>query len=336
MKLFGRDISQDVAVIAEIGVNHEGDPDAAMKLLAAAAGAGADAVKFQTYTPERFASSADPARLERVKRFGLGEVTFRRLAKEAGNLGVAFFSTAVSEDVVPLLAELGEAIKVASGDLDFEPVMRAAIGTGKKVIVSTGAGTTNEVDNAVAWCRDAAGANHLTDRLVLMHCVASYPAPIEQANLASIPFLKQRYGLTTGWSHHCMGPDAAHAAVALGADLVEVHFTDRREGRAFRDHALSFEPAELKALIASVRAIRSAIGKPGKFVQPCEEAMIVPIRKGVVAARDLPAGHKLEHGDLMFARPASEFKSGEIGSVVGRVLASSVKHGELIRRDAVR
>ena len=335
MKLFGRDLSREIAVIAEIGVNHEGDPEAALRLLSEAAGAGADAVKFQTYTPERFASSSDAARLERVRRFALGEASLRRLATEARNLGVAFFSTAVTEDVVPLLAELGEVIKIASGDLDFEPAMRAAIGSGRKVIVSTGAGTTEEVDRAVSWCRDAAAPTAIAERLVLMHCVASYPTPIEQANLASIPFIKERYGLVTGWSHHCMGSDAALAAAALGADVIEVHFTDRREGRTFRDHELSFEPAEFKALVSSVRAIRSSLGKPGKFVQPCEAPIVTAIRKGIVAARDLSSGHRIEREDLMFARPASEFASGEVGAVVGKTLKAAVKSGELIRRNIV-
>jgi len=335
MKLFGRNLATEVAVIAEIGVNHEGDPDAALELLRLAAKAGADAVKFQSYTAERFASASDPARLQRVRRFALNVDSHRRLAREAENLGVAFFSTAVSEDWIGLLAELGEAVKIASGDLDFEPVLRAAMGTGRKVILSTGAGTVEDIDRAVGWCRDEVGAALLPERLALLHCVSAYPAPIEQSNLLSIPFLRDRYGLPTGWSNHVLGPDAVIASVALGAKIVEMHFTDRRKGREFRDHALSFLPDEFAAAVASVRGVCAGLGQPGKWLQQCEADLQKIIRKGVVAASDLPAGTRLEEKHLMYARPATEFASAELPALVGRVLLQDVASGELIRRSAV-
>lgn len=335
MKLFGRDLSTEVAVIAEIGVNHEGDPDVALSLLREAARAGADAVKFQSYTPERFASASDPARLQRVRRFALDEATHCRLSDEAAALGVAFFSTAVTEDWVPLLAELGEAIKIASGDLDFAPVIRAAIRTGRKVIISTGAGDVEDVDRAVAWCREEVGAELLPERLAILHCVSAYPAPIEQANLASIPFLSQRYGLPIGWSNHVLGPDAVIAAVALGAQIVEMHFTDRREGREFRDHALSFEPAEFSAAIKSIRGVRQGLGQAGKTLQPCEADLRWIIRKGVVAACPLVAGTRLTADHLMYARPATEFPSAKLETLIGAVLLKDVAPGELIRRDGL-
>ncbi|MBM3521124.1 MAG: hypothetical protein FJX63_10250, partial [Alphaproteobacteria bacterium] len=145
MKLFGRDLDTDIAVIAEVGVNHEGNVDVASSLLRAAAEAGADAVKFQSYTPERFISPSDAERFARVTRFGLDEHAHRHLAAEAAELGIAFLSAAISEDWVPLLAELSPAIKIASGDLTFEPVFRAAARTGKPVIISTGCGSAEEV-----------------------------------------------------------------------------------------------------------------------------------------------------------------------------------------------
>src|SRR5262245_53736331 len=141
MNLFGCDLNKTVAVIAEIGVNHEGDVDVAARLVEAAARAGAHAVKFQSYTPERFISGADPERFARVTRFGLNEAAHRRLARISSDNGIAFFSSAITEDWVPLIAELGAAIKIASGDLTFEPVISAAAATGKPVILSTGAGT---------------------------------------------------------------------------------------------------------------------------------------------------------------------------------------------------
>lgn len=334
MKLFGRDLEHEVAVVAEIGVNHEGDVDAAERLIRLAHEAGADAVKLQTYTPERFASAADPVRLERVKRFCLDRKAHYRLAEAARAMGATLFSTAVTEDVVPLLAELFPAIKVASGDIDFEPVIRAAVATGKPVIVSTGDATVEEIDRAVAWARAEAGAG-FEERFAILQCVSAYPAPIEEANLLSIPFFKQRYGLTTGYSNHVLGPDACYGAVALGAQILEVHVTDRREGREFRDHALSFEPAELQALIGSVRRIRASLGRPGKEVQASEGAIRSAIRKGVVAARDLPAGTVLGRDDLMYARPATEFAAHELPALIGKRLVSAVQRGQLIPRSGV-
>jgi N-acetylneuraminate synthase/N,N'-diacetyllegionaminate synthase len=335
MKLFGKDLDSDVAIVAEIGVNHEGDVDAASKLLRLAAEAGADAAKFQSYSADRLASADDPERLARVRRFALDEAAQRRLAGEASKLGIAFFSSAITEDAVPLIAELSPAIKIASGDLDFEPVIRAAAATGRPVILSTGIGTLDEVDRAVGWVRDEIGGASLADRLVLMQCVSAYPAPVNEANAAAVPLLRRRYGVPVGYSNHVIGPDACYAALALGASLIEVHFTDRKDGRSFRDHALSFEPGDLKDLVERAPRIRAAVGQEAKAPQPCEAGSVKAIRKGLVAARDLAAGTILAREDLMFARPATEFGSGEIGSLVGRKLREPARRGELIRRSAV-
>lgn len=334
MHLFGRDLEREVAVVAEIGVNHEGDPAVAEALVRAAAAAGADAVKFQTYTPERFASANDPARLARVTRFRLDEPTHRRLSEVARQSGISLFSTAVTEDVVAFLAELSPAIKIASGDIDFEAVVRAAARSGKPLILSTGNASIEEIDRAVSWCAEELG-DRLQDRLALLHCVSAYPAPIEQANVRSVPFLKARYGLTTGYSNHVLESEAVLAAVALGAQIVEIHVTDRKTGREFRDHALSFEPAELAALVRSIARVRASLGEDGKRVQAAEEPLRQLIRKGVVAARDLAAGTVLRDADLMYARPATEFTAAERPQLIGRRLLQDLKRGELIPRAAV-
>ena len=335
MRLFGKDLEREVAVVAEVGVNHEGDPKVAEALVRAAAEAGAHAVKLQTYTPERFASASDPGRLARVARFRLDEGAHRRLAEVAASCGVALFSTAVTEDVVDFLADLGPAVKVASGDVDFEVLVRAAARCGKPVILSTGNASIEEIDRAVEWCAAEVGRDRLNERLALLHCVSAYPAPVEQANVRTVPFLKARYGLPTGYSNHVLEREAVLAAVALGAQIIEVHFTDRKTGREFRDHALSFEPAELAALVRSIGLVRASLGEDGKHIQPAEEPLRQVIRKGVVAARDLSAGSVLQESDLMFARPATEFSASERPSLVGRKLLKDLKRGELVPRSAV-
>ena len=201
MELFGKDLRRDVVFIAEVGVNHEGNVDAASHLLRLAADAGADAVKLQSYTPERYASASDPRRLDRVRRFALDEAAHRRLAAEARGLGVVLFSTPVSEDVVPLLDSLFPAFKIASGDLTFETVIRAAARTGKPLVVSTGAATPDEIDRAVGWVRDEVGAAALPERLVLMQCTSAYPTPIEEAGVGAVPWLARRYGVAVGYSN---------------------------------------------------------------------------------------------------------------------------------------
>lgn len=336
MILFDKDMTNDVAVIAEIGVNHEGDPDAALKLLRLAAEAGADAVKFQSYTPERYASASDPARLERVRRFSLPFEAHVRLAEEAKRLGVKFFSTPLTEDWVDILDPLVPAFKIASGDLVFELVIRAAARTGKPVLISTGLGTMEEIDRAVSWVRDEVGAPALADRLVLLHCVSAYPTPIEQASVRSVPFLKERYGVTVGYSNHVASLAPCYAAVALGAQVIEVHVTDQKTGREFRDHALSLEPAELRELVGTVKEIRASLGDFGKAPMPCELPAAAAMRKGVVAARPLAAGQTIVRGDLMFARPATEFAASELTQLVGRTLTAARQAGELIRRSDVK
>lgn len=336
MKLFDKDLSTDFAVIAEIGVNHEGDPDKAFQMLREAAGAGADAVKFQSYTPERYVGAIDPERQARVGRFALSEDVHRGLAAEAKNLGVHFLSTPLSEDWVPLLSELGSAIKIASGDLTFEPVIRAAAQTGKPMIISVGLGTLEEIDQAVGWVRDEVGEAALPDRLVLLHCVVAYPTPVEHANVSNIAFLRERYGVTVGYSNHVIGPNVCLAAVALGTPLLEVHFTDQKEGRTFRDHALSMEAADLASLITQAKDIRAAMGTPGTTRQESELENLSAARKGIITAGDVAAGTVLGPDHIMYARPVVGFASTELDSVLGATLARDVAAGMPITPEDIK
>lgn len=335
MQLFSRSLDHEVAVIAEIGVNHEGDLEAAKRLVTLAAQAGADAVKFQTYTPQRYAAANDPERLARVTRFSLDGEALKVLRETAAQAGIPLFSTALTEDVVPMLAGMFDCIKIASGDLTFEPVIRAAARSGRTVILSTGGGTVAEIDQAVEWVAAETGREALARRLVLMHCVAAYPVPPEQANVRAVPFLAERYPVSVGYSNHVIGTEACLAAVALGARVIEVHFTDCKSGRTFRDHELSLEPAELNEMIRQIRVIEKTLGMYGKEPQPCEAAILPALRKGIVAARDLSAGHVLSAADLMFARPATGFTAGELPALVGRTLTRATQAGCVIERGSV-
>lgn len=327
MKIFGKDTDKDLIVIAEIGVNHQGDAEYAKELLRLAASTGADAVKFQSYSTERYASRENMERFERVGRFALSEQDHLDLIALAKECGIEFFSTPLSEDWVPFLDQHTKVFKIASGDITFEPVIRAAAATGKPVIISTGAANLDEIDQAVAWVKDEVGAGKLSEHLVLMHCICSYPAPIEQANVLSVPFLTERYGISVGYSNHVIEPEPSLAAVALGASIIEVHFTDKKTDRDFHDHTLSFEPQELKSFIESANKIKESLGAYGKSVQPCEMDLIPLVRKGVVAARDLAVGEVVSDDDLAYARPATTYKASDRSSLVGQKLQEPVAEG---------
>ncbi|MBF13887.1 MAG: hypothetical protein CMF46_05960 [Legionellales bacterium] len=327
MRLFNKNLGTEFAVIAEIGVNHEGSLTKALKLMELAAEGGADAVKFQSYTPQRYISSLDEAKLARVSKFALSEKDHEVLHKHARELGVHFFSTAVSEDWVPIIARYSDVLKIASGDLDFKQVITAGVRACKTVLLSVGGGSMEEIDRAVGWIKDEIGGQALCDRLILMHCVSAYPAPVEEANLKNIALLRDRFGVFVGYSNHVVGINACLAAVACGANVIEMHFTDNKVGRDFRDHALSADQEDLRSFIAAAKEIKSAVGLPGKVVQSSEISNVRAMRKGVVASTKLTKGHTLCATDLMYARPIVEYSSNEIGELIGRTLQENINQG---------
>jgi len=335
MRIFGRSLDAELCIIAEIGVNHEGNVDKAVEMIELAAGAGAHAVKFQSYTTRYFVAADDAERRVRVEKFRLTEADHGRLAREAERVGVGFFSTPVSHDMVPMLDRLVPAFKIMSGDLTFEPTIRAVAQTGKPILLSTGLGTVEEIDQALEWIGEEIGPDEIPGRVVVMHCVSAYPTPIDQANLLSIPFLAERYGVIPGYSNHVIGLEAPLAAVALGARVIELHFTDQKEGRVFRDHALSFDADDMSTFVRMAPMIAEARGRVGKRRAPCETDALAGTRKGIVAARDLAAGEVLTAEDLIYARPATQFPATELASVIGRTLARPVAGDHLLPRDAL-
>lgn len=330
MQLFGKDLQHDLLIVAEIGVNHEGSLAKARELVQLAAQTGVDAVKFQTYRPEHFISTSTPERYERVSRFGLPIPAFAELAELATSLGLGFFSSAIDESVIPDLAAYCPVIKVASADLTFEPTLRGVAATGKPMILSTGLGTVAEIEQAVKWIQAEIGTAPLEEQVILMHCVSAYPTPLEEANLRAIPFLQEHFGVLVGYSDHTLGSLACLGAVSLGACVIEKHFTDQKQGRDFRDHELSADVEDMRHLVESARTLRKALGTYGKQPMPSELPNRDVIRKGVVAARDLPAGTILTRQDLMFARPATEIPSAQIEAVVGRTLMQDLKKGNML------
>src|SRR3990167_519007 len=328
-------LTNDLLIVAEIGVNHEGKLDKAIELTHLAQRAGADIIKFQSYTPERFVASHDVVRMERIKRFALTEEEHLKLYALTKSIGVIFMSTPVTEDWIDFLNPLCLAFKIASGDITFKPVIQKAAQTGKPLILSTGASTIVEIDQAVGWVENIVGSDNLKERLILMHCVSSYPTPIEEANILSIPYLRDRYGLNIGYSNHVVGISACLTAIALGATLIEVHFTDKKEGRTFHDHLLSFDYDDLKNFIYLAKEMRKSLGRYEKKIQPSESNNVSLIRKGIVAAENIKAGDVLTEENLMFSRPATEFSSGDLLQLLGKKINRDIMRGSLICKDAI-
>ena len=325
-------------VIAEAGVNHNGDVALAHELVDVAADAGADAVKFQTFVPELIAAATARkaayqeagtgagSQLDMLRGLMLPPEAHEALAERAAKRGLLFMSTPFDAPSARLLADMGmPAFKIASGELTHHALLRQIASFGRPVMLSTGMSTLTEVAEAVAAIR-AAG----DPPLALLHCVSAYPAPADASNLRAMDTMRAQFGVPVGWSDHTTGTTIALAAAARGADIIEKHFTlDRTmEGP---DHAASLEPGELKRMIADVRAIASALGDGVK--RPCAvEADVAAVaRRGLYAARDLPAGAIVAETDLVALRPAEGESPAHVARLVGRTLRRALGRAEPIR-----
>lgn len=254
-------------VVAEIGINHGGDRGAAERLVRAAAEAGADAVKFQTYRTARRVLAGSPI-YDLLERCELSFDAQRDLKHLAEALGLEFFSTPFDEECVDFLDSLGVcAFKLASFDIVNGPLARRVIGTRRLLIASTGMASRDEVDALVGTTRDASVP------LVLLHCISSYPTPDECANLRVIETLRSRYGVPVGYSDHTLGVDASVLAVAAGAVMLEKHFTlDRNLDGP--DHALSADPALMQTLVDRVRSVEQMLGSGALGCREIEQPIL--------------------------------------------------------------
>ena len=326
--------SDTTVVIAEVGVNHNGDPALARTMVDVARAAGADIVKFQAFKSEKEISryapkaqyqventGAEGNQLELCKALELDGATLAGLKRYCAEVGMPFLCTAFDFDSADLLFDelKVSALKIGSAEVTNIPFLEY-IGSRKVgAILSTGASTLPEVAAAV---KALTGAG--CPELVLLHCVSCYPAPMEDVNLRAMATLHREFGLPVGFSDHTPGIEAAIAAAALGACAVEKHFTTDRNLPG-PDHLASVEPHELKALVNGVRAARRALGNGVKVPAPSELPNLPLIRKSLVAARDLPAGALLTREMIEIKRPLGGIAPSELGKLLGRKLRTAVK-----------
>lgn len=331
-------MSAGTFVIAEAGVNHNGSLALALELVTAAKACGADAVKFQTFSADRLvtrtaakapyqrsAVPGDDTQHAMLESLELGIDDFRRIRRHCLDAGIEFLSSPFDEGAADLLGALGvRAFKIPSGEITNLPFLRHVGARGKAVILSTGMAWLGEVETAVRTLQ-AAGATDLT----LLHCVSEYPAPYEQVNLRAMRTLAEAFGLPVGYSDHTPGSEIAVAAVALGACVIEKHFT-LDTGMPGPDHRASLDPRAFEEMVTSIRRVERAIGDGRKRPAPCEVANRPIVRKSIVAARDLPAGTRLAAPDLAAKRPGTGIAPSAWDEVVGRHLTRDVRTDERI------
>jgi N-acetylneuraminate synthase len=320
-------------VIAEIGANHNGDMALCRRLIDAAQEAGADAVKFQSWSKASLVSRAeygrrapyaklDPSALsleQAIERYQFTPDQHREMAAYCRQGGITFFSSCFSAREVELLESLDvPAYKVASMDVTHLPLLDVVAATGKPVILSTGMASLGEIERALERLRRAGSGP-----VALLHCVSLYPCPPAEVNLRNIPMLERTFGVPVGLSDHSLGAALSIAAVALGACILEKHFTVDKKLEGW-DHAISADPAELSAIVRGARDVHEALGSFERVIGPAELENRKAFRRRAVARQDLKRGTRLTEGDLDFKRPGNGIGPDELAFAVGRVLARDV------------
>jgi N,N'-diacetyllegionaminate synthase len=328
-----------VLFIAEAGVNHNGDLGRALQLVDAAAEAGADAVKFQTFRAEEVVSFAAPkakyqigatgdqeSQLEMIKRLELSAEDHRNLIDHCRTRGILFLSTPFDFESADLLETLGvPAYKIASGEITNWLFLEHVASKKKPIIISTGMSNLPEVEQAVSVLRQAGCSD-----LVILHCTSSYPAPPETVNLRAMQSMADAFHVPVGFSDHTQGVEAALAAVALGACVIEKHFTLARSLPG-PDHQASLEPAELGALIRGIRIVESTLGDGLKRATSAEQDVKDVARRSIVARKAIASGTLITQDLLAFKRPGTGIPPSEYQKVVGRKATRTIASDTLIR-----
>ena len=329
-----------VLIIAEAGVNHNGDPKIARELVEVAAKAGADYIKFQTFKADRQVtldaqkapyqeknSENQETQYEMLKSLELSQEMHHELILHCAKYRIGFLSTAFDIESINLLLGLGQAVlKVPSGEITNKPYLRHLGGLQKPIILSTGMATLDEVGAAIEVL-EAEGLNR--EDLTLLHCTTEYPTPMSDVNLAAMLTMQKVFRVSVGYSDHTMGIEIPVAAVALGASVIEKHFTlDRRmEGP---DHKASLEPNELKNMVTAIRNIELAMGDGIKRPALGEIQNQIAARKSIVASKKIMAGEKFNAENMVTKRPGSGISPMRWDDVLGQVAPRDFQVNELI------
>lgn len=335
-----------VFIIAEAGVNHNGDLGRALAMVDAAQAMGADAVKFQTFSTEKVMTrtaekaeyqkrqTGEGSQFDMVKKLELSEADHRAIVERCGALGIEFMSTAFDAESHELLLDLGiRRVKIPSGEITNWPFIRQLVGAGLPVILSTGMADMKEIHEAINVIeKERLARGHmqaLAEVLTVLHCTSNYPADFGDVNLRAMNSIAAETGFPVGYSDHTLGISVATAAVALGAMVIEKHFTLDRDLPG-PDHAASIEPDEFAAMVLQIRSVERALGSTVKAPAPAELGVRAVARRSVMSGRVLPAGTELTEADVIMMRPGTGISPTELDRLIGRRLRVDVDEGEQI------
>jgi N,N'-diacetyllegionaminate synthase len=332
-------MNKGVVVIAEAGVNHNGSLERAFRLVDAAVEAGVDYVKFQTFKSEKLVSqkaqkanyqientgSNNESQLEMLKKLELSESDHESLIAYCAEKGIKFFSTAFDLQSLQYLADIRlSLVKIPSGEITNLPYLVKAANLFRQVILSTGMATMGEIRDALQVFVDAGISR---ENITILHCNTEYPTPMKDVNLGAMNHIGREFGVSVGYSDHTMGIEVPIAAVALGACIIEKHFTlDKNlEGP---DHKASLEPDELKAMVKAIRNIEIAVSGSGlKEPSSSEMKNMTNARKSIHLTRDMQAGETISEGDLEMLRPGDGISPMNLNEVLGKKVNKNLPSG---------
>lgn len=329
-----------VVIIAEAGVNHNGSFEMACRLADEAKRAGADYVKFQTGIPENVISvraeqaeyqkhntGTSESQLDMVRKIMLRPDDFKSLKEYCDSIGIRFLSTPFDLDSIDILKPLEMDLwKIPSGEITNLPYLRKIASMGQPVVMSTGMSRLGEVDDAVGVLLDG---DLTLDMITLLHCNTEYPTPYTDVNLRAMLALRDAIGCRVGYSDHTLGIEVPVAAVAMGAEVIEKHFTLDKTLPG-PDHVASLEPAELKAMVSAIRHTEAALGSGRKEVSRSERKNIAIARKSIIAARPISKGERFSHDNLTVKRPGNGISPMLWDTVVGLEAPRDFEPDELI------
>ena len=331
-------------ILAEAGVNHEGDFDLAKRLVNEAAEGGADGIKFQAYKAESLASRHSPAywdlecepttsQFELFKKYdAFGKTEFQILSKLCREVGIDFLSTPFDNESAYYLNDLMDAFKISSSDITNKPFLQYIASFGKPVILSTGASNLLEIEQALQWLNASEPS-----QVALLHCVLSYPTADEDSNLGMITDLRLRFPKhLVGYSDHTLPQDMKTIEIAalLGASLIEKHFTHDKSLPG-NDHYHAMDKEDLKLFRSNWTRTLTLLGSFDKHDLPQEQAARLEARRSLVAARDLSVGHILTLNDLIPKRPGRGISPNHLDEIIGRTLTQSIKQDQLLQYDCL-
>lgn len=313
-------------LIAEIGGNHEGNFDYALRLTKLAIASDVDYIKFQMYSGDSLVSRLEGGqRNAHFKKFELSQEKYIQLAEMCREANVGFMASVWNTEYISWIDQYMPIYKIGSGDMTAYPVIREIVKTGKPMIISTGLANLQEVLETMEFVQGLDARYHDPGMLALLQCTSMYPIAFEDANLSVMDLLRKTTGLSVGYSDHTEGTLALEVAVAMGAEILEFHFTDSREGKTFRDHKVSLTKDEVLLLEQKIGQIQALKGNALKKPLEVEAEHRVSFRRAIYPARDLKAGTILKPEDLVTLRPNHGLDAREFDQVVGKKLKTDVK-----------